>query len=73
MALKLIFNAVSGKFDYVDITDTSLLAPATPKVVANGVTFTVRDNTQVCHANAIVTSAGGIILTAGTGVLTYVN
>jgi hypothetical protein len=72
MALKLVFNPVSGKFDYVDI-NTVVYAVSVPRAVANGVTFTVLTNTQVCYSNTILTQAGGIVLTAGTGVLTYIN
>lgn len=51
----------------------TVLAPYVPAVVANGVTFSVIDNTQVVHANQIVVNAGGQILVTGTGALIYVN
>lgn len=71
MALKLLFNPFTGKFDYT--LDPSAFSIATPQVVANGVTFTVATNTQVTYANTIVVQAGGIVKTEGTAALTYVN
>lgn len=73
MALSIIFNPFTGKFDYVDIADTSSFQTATPRSVVNGITFNVSTNTQVVHSNPIVTEAGGIVLTTGTASLTYVN
>lgn len=45
---------------------------STPLAVDSGTTYTVSTNTQVCIANQLVTT-GGIVLTADTGVITYVN
>lgn len=34
MARKLVFNVLSGQFDYIDVTDTSLLYGGIPQHVA---------------------------------------
>lgn len=73
MALKLVFNPFTTKFDYVDIAVIPASAPAVPQIVANGVTFNVVTNTQVIYANPIIIQSGGVVLTTGTGILTYVN
>lgn len=46
---------------------------AVPQSVANAITFTIATNTQVPLANQLVTEAGGIVLTAGTGAITWLN
>lgn len=73
MALKVIFNPLSGKFDYVDITSTSSFAVSVPQTIDTGSTFTVAINTQVCHSNEIVTTNNGIGLTTDNGIVCYVN
>lgn len=71
MALRLVFNPFTAKLDWVDIADTSNFALRTPQNVP--ILFEVITNTQVCYANPIVTTGNGVVLTTGTGVLTYVR
>lgn len=73
MSLKVIFNPLSGKFDYIDVVDTSLFAAATPRTIADGVTFTVADNTQITYSDPIVIAGNGSILLVGDSSITWVD
>lgn len=46
---------------------------ATPNTIASGATYTVADNTQVTFSGVITVLQGGQIITAGSGVLSWVN
>lgn len=67
MALKLLFNPVSGKFDYVDITDTSAFAVVTPTTMQ--ASLTVPAHSQLVFKRKIVTQAGQRIILGADAVL----
>lgn len=49
------------------------IAAAVPLLVHSGETYEVPTNTQVAYAHQMVAEAGGIILTTGTGTLTWID
>lgn len=55
MALKLIFNPISGKFDYVDVSVSSG-APATPTTMQ--ASLRVSDYTQLLVREPVIVGAG---------------
>lgn len=73
MALRLVFNVLSGKFDYIDKVDTSAFASAVPITIADGATYTIADNTQVTYSDPIVIAGNGSILLQGDSSITWVD
>lgn len=70
MALRLVFNPISGKFDYVDTIDTSAFAPAMPHIIAAGNVLSVPTNVQMSFTEPPIIEAGASILLNGTASLT---
>lgn len=70
MALRLVFNPISGKFDYVDTIDTSVFTPAMPHIIAAGNVLSVPTNVQMSFTEPPIIEAGASILLNGTASLT---
>lgn len=65
------FNPFIGNLDIAPTVDTSSFATSVPRVVANGVTYTVPTNVQVSYSSQIYIQAGGQIAVRGTGSLIF--
>lgn len=73
MSRQFVFNPLTGKFDVIDVTDTSAFPPATPNTIADDEVFTIPDNSQITYSGVIYIQEGGQIYTEGNGVLSWVN
>lgn len=58
---KIVFNPLSGKFDYIDVVDTSLFAQATPVTLLDGEVWIIGDNKQGNYITEIDIESGGEI------------
>lgn len=56
---------------YITTAPSTASSSGIPIIVTTSVTYTVPTNTQVSYTTPITVQAGGIVLTAGTGTLTF--
>lgn len=70
--LKLVFNPISSKFDYVDVPTSTPQSPV-PLTIFAGDTYEVPDNVQIAYASDVVIEAGGSLLLTGNSQITWVD
>lgn len=66
------FNPFTGNLDVVGSSGSAGFT-AVPLIIDSGVTYAVKDNTQVLFTNPIIVNPGGVLLSEGTGVLVGVE
>lgn len=69
---RLIFNPVSGKFDYIDVADTSGFAPPVPTHLLAGQSTVLGPRTQMTFTEEIVLDEGAEIFIDEEAVLAHV-